>query len=63
MRFLRLPLALAALLMTLAPAQADRVADFYRGKTVNVLIGGGGGGEYDLQAAQPQPSRINDFVN
>jgi tripartite-type tricarboxylate transporter receptor subunit TctC len=33
-----------------APAQADPVADFYRGKTVNVLIGVGVGGEYDLQA-------------
>jgi tripartite-type tricarboxylate transporter receptor subunit TctC len=31
-------------------AQADPVADFYRGKTVNVLIGVGVGGEYDLQA-------------
>ena len=35
-----------------APAQRGRrsVADFYRGKTVNVLIGVGVGGEYDLQA-------------
>src|SRR5262249_61303717 len=33
-----------------ARAQAQPVADFYRGKTVNVLIGVGGGGEYDLQA-------------
>ena len=32
------------------PAQAQSVADFYRGKTVNVLIGVGVGGEYDLQA-------------
>ncbi len=31
-------------------AQAQPVADFYRGKTVNVLIGVGVGGEYDLQA-------------
>ncbi len=31
-------------------AQADAVADFYRGKTVNVYIGVGAGGEYDLQA-------------
>jgi tripartite-type tricarboxylate transporter receptor subunit TctC len=31
-------------------AQADPVADFYRGKTVNMLIGVGVGGEYDLQA-------------
>ena len=33
-----------------AGAQAQSVADFYRGKTVNVLIGVGVGGEYDLQA-------------
>src|SRR5262249_28721443 len=31
-------------------AQAQPAADFYRGKTVNVLIGVGVGGEYDLQA-------------
>src|SRR5258708_10811732 len=31
-------------------ALADPVADFYRGKTVNVLIGVGVGGEYDLRA-------------
>ena len=29
---------------------AETVADFYKGKTVNVLIGVGAGGEYDLQA-------------
>jgi tripartite-type tricarboxylate transporter receptor subunit TctC len=32
------------------PAQAQSVAEFYRGRTVNVLIGVGVGGEYDLQA-------------
>jgi tripartite-type tricarboxylate transporter receptor subunit TctC len=31
-------------------ARAEAVADFYRGKTVNLLIGVGVGGEYDLQA-------------
>jgi tripartite-type tricarboxylate transporter receptor subunit TctC len=31
-------------------AQHDPVADFYRGKTINVFIGVGAGGEYDLQA-------------
>jgi tripartite-type tricarboxylate transporter receptor subunit TctC len=29
---------------------ADPVADFYRGKTLNVLVGVGAGGEYDLLA-------------
>jgi len=33
-----------------ASARADEVADFYRGKTVNMLIGVGVGGEYDIQA-------------
>jgi tripartite-type tricarboxylate transporter receptor subunit TctC len=33
-----------------APSQAQSPADFYRGKTVNVLIGVSPGGEYDLQA-------------
>jgi tripartite-type tricarboxylate transporter receptor subunit TctC len=32
------------------PAQAQSVADFYRGKTLTMLIGVGVGGEYDLQA-------------
>ncbi|MPZ40033.1 MAG: hypothetical protein GEU95_18645 [Rhizobiales bacterium] len=32
------------------PVQAQSVADFYRGKTINLLIGVGVGGEYDLQA-------------
>jgi tripartite-type tricarboxylate transporter receptor subunit TctC len=41
---------LLACVLPAAPAQADSVADFYRGKTVNVLIGVGAGGEYDLQA-------------
>ena len=38
---------LAALIAAPA-AQAQSVADFYRGKTLNVLIGVGAGGEYDL---------------
>jgi tripartite-type tricarboxylate transporter receptor subunit TctC len=47
--------AAAALAFTLAcaspcAAQSDPVADFYKGKTVNVYIGVGVGGEYDLQA-------------
>src|SRR5882672_4647761 len=44
-------MACATLLVAGAlPAQAQSVAEFYRGKTVNVLIGVGVGGEYDLQA-------------
>jgi tripartite-type tricarboxylate transporter receptor subunit TctC len=32
------------------PSQAQSVPDFYKGKTINLLIGVGVGGEYDLQA-------------
>ena len=42
--------ALLSLAVGIAPAKADAIADFYRGKTVNVLIGVGVGGEYDIQA-------------
>src|SRR6478752_9335926 len=42
-------LTLLALLAPLA-AQAEPIADFYRGKTINLLIGVGVGGEYDIQA-------------
>ncbi len=31
-------------------AKADPIADFYHGKTINLLIGVGVGGEYDIQA-------------
>ena len=50
---LRTMLYAAALLTIVVSAnvtQADPIADFYRGKTVNVLIGVGVGGEYDIQA-------------
>ena len=52
-RPLSLTMLAASLLLADAaglPAQAQSVADFYRGKTVNVLIGVGVGGEYDLHA-------------
>ena len=44
--------AIAALALTLAAAsaQAQSAAEFYKGKTVTVLIGVSPGGEYDLQA-------------
>jgi len=32
------------------PASAQSIADFYRGRTVNMLVGVGAGGEYDLLA-------------
>ena len=42
--------ALLVLLVAPVAAQAQTVAEFYRGKTVNVYIGVGVGGEYDIQA-------------
>jgi tripartite-type tricarboxylate transporter receptor subunit TctC len=44
------PAVVLATFVAMPAAHADAVADFYRGKTVNVLIGVGVGGEYDLQA-------------
>lgn len=43
-------LAFAAVCGAAQPAAADAVSDFYRGKTITVLIGVGVGGEYDLHA-------------
>jgi tripartite-type tricarboxylate transporter receptor subunit TctC len=44
-----LPVA-AALIAACAPARADSVEDFYKGKTINVVIGFSVGGGYDLYA-------------
>ena len=43
-------LAFAAPAMTSATARADTIADFYRGKTINVYIGVNVGGGYDFEA-------------
>src|SRR3954467_12593176 len=40
--------ALVALLAAAPTAQAEPIADFYRGKTVRVIIGYGPGGGYDI---------------
>ena len=45
-----LVVALVAVCGAPTPAPADPVADFYRGKTISVLIGVGAGGEYDTIA-------------
>src|SRR6185295_4654549 len=42
--------ALAGALLASATAAADDVAEFYRGKRVNVVIGYGPGGGYDTYA-------------
>jgi tripartite-type tricarboxylate transporter receptor subunit TctC len=43
-------LAGLALACVSTAASSDPIADFYRGKTITILIGVGAGGEYDLQA-------------
>jgi tripartite-type tricarboxylate transporter receptor subunit TctC len=48
---MRCATALLSLLMLASPpARADAVADFYRGKVVNLIVGYGPGGGYDLFA-------------
>jgi tripartite-type tricarboxylate transporter receptor subunit TctC len=44
------PVALASLLCASAPsrAQSDPIADFYKGKTVKIIVGFGVGGGYDI---------------
>ncbi len=43
-------IALAPILAAIGSAKADPVADFYKGKTLTVMIGVSAGGEYDLHA-------------
>src|SRR6188768_3149160 len=38
----------AALFLSALPAQAEPIEDFYRGKTLRMLIGYGPGGGYDI---------------
>jgi len=42
--------AVAALVVSGAPAKADSVADFYKGKVLTILLGHPPGGSYDLYA-------------
>src|ERR1700754_4659174 len=43
--------ALAALVTAAAPnARADAVSDFYKGKSINIYVGFGPGGGYDVYA-------------
>jgi tripartite-type tricarboxylate transporter receptor subunit TctC len=43
-----LSIAVTLMLLVASPARADPIADFYRGKTIRMLIGYGPGGGYDL---------------
>jgi tripartite-type tricarboxylate transporter receptor subunit TctC len=45
---LRIAAAAGALALAGAPAQADAVADFYKGKVVSLVVGYGSGGGYDV---------------
>jgi tripartite-type tricarboxylate transporter receptor subunit TctC len=46
----RLAIAFVASLALTAPAPADDVADFYKGRTINLIVGYGPSGGYDLFA-------------
>ena len=48
--FLTLGICTAVLFGSNAPAKASDVASFYKGKTINLVIGGTAGGGYDLYA-------------
>ena len=43
-------LVVAGVLLAASRAEADAVADFYTGKTINILVGSDAGGGYDAQA-------------
>ena len=45
-----LALTMAVIALTTASAQADQVADFYRGKTLTLIIGTSTGNDYDFRA-------------
>jgi tripartite-type tricarboxylate transporter receptor subunit TctC len=47
---LQIGVSILALLTLALPAHAQSVEDFYRGKTVNILVGFSAGGGYDLYA-------------
>jgi tripartite-type tricarboxylate transporter receptor subunit TctC len=47
-RRISIALALAAVTMAASAARADPVGDFYKGKSIRVIIGYGAGGGYDL---------------
>jgi len=47
---LRTALVVAAMIVAAVPARADDVADFYKGKRVNLIVSYGPGGGYDVYA-------------
>ena len=56
--------ALSAIALTTALVRADEVADFYKGKIFEFLIGGSSGGEdYTLFARFDRPATFNADTN
>ena len=53
--------ALLCLSLLAAAAEADPVEDFYKGKTINLIIGLGAGGGYDL-SARLVAQHLSDFI-
>jgi tripartite-type tricarboxylate transporter receptor subunit TctC len=49
------------LLAPAAPAVADDVANFYRGKTITLIVGGNAGGGYDVYARALAP-RLSTYI-
>src|SRR3712207_5136385 len=49
LRSIAAALAAACLITGTAPARAAAIADFYKGKTVHMLVGVSAGGEYDFK--------------
>src|SRR4029079_2062895 len=47
---IRLALVLSAVLLSALPGHAQSVADFYRGKSIQLLIAQSAGGNYDLHS-------------
>src|SRR5690242_4694182 len=47
-KLIAVAIAVGILLAAVAPSQAQSVAEFYRGKTLRMLIGYGPGGGYDI---------------
>ena len=54
-------LLLTAFIVCAAPASAQSVADFYRGQTVNVIVGSDPGGGYD-NYARPVANHLGKHI-
>jgi len=57
MPVIALLIAAALLAASASPAAAQSAAEFYRGRTMNLIVGSGEGGGYDLSARLAVPFR------